>query len=149
MARLLVLALAVLTLVVAAGCGGGDETSPEPETVEGTVPAETGGGGDTGGGGGEGDAAAGKDVYASAGCGSCHTLADAGSTGTIGPNLDESSVDFEAAAEQIRTGGGGMPAFEGDLTQQEIEAVARFVTEGGGSSSGDGGGGSAVGPFSS
>ena len=36
-----------------------------------------------------GDAAAGKEVFASAGCAGCHTLADAGSTGTVGPNLDE------------------------------------------------------------
>jgi mono/diheme cytochrome c family protein len=129
MARILVLALAVLTLVVAAGCGGGEETSPEPETVEGTVPAETGGGDTGGGGGGEGDVAAGKEVYASAGCGSCHTFADAGSTGTIGPSLDDSTVDFEAAAEQIRTGGGGMPAFEGQLSEQEIADVAAYVTQ--------------------
>lgn len=114
---------------MAAGCGGEDETTAEPETVEGTVPAETGGGGDGGDGGGEGDVAAGKEVYASAGCGSCHTFADAGSTGTIGPNLDESSVDFEAAAEQIRTGGGGMPAFEGQLSEQEIADVAAYVTQ--------------------
>ena len=131
MARILVLAFAVLTLVVAAGCGGGETTSPEPEDVEGTVPAETGGGDDDGGGGGggEGDAAAGADVYSSAGCGSCHVFADAGSTGTIGPNLDESSADFEAAAEQIRTGGGGMPAFEGQLSEQEIADVAAYVTQ--------------------
>ena len=129
MARILVLALFVFALFVAAGCGGGDETSAEPETVEGTVPAETGGGTDGGGGGGEGDAAAGKEVYASAGCGSCHTFADAGSTGTIGPDLDESSADFEAAAEQIRTGGGGMPAFEGQLSEQEIADVAAYVTQ--------------------
>ena len=114
---------------MAAGCGGEEPGTAEPETVEGTVPAETGGGGDTGGGGGEGDAAAGKDVYASAGCGSCHTFADAGSTGTIGPDLDESSADFEAAAEQIRTGGGGMPAFEGQLSEQEIADVAAYVTQ--------------------
>jgi cytochrome c551 len=131
MARILVLALAVLTLVVAAGCGGEETTTPEPEGVEGTVPAETGGGDDGGGGGGggEGDAAAGADVYSSAGCGSCHTFEDAGSTGTIGPNLDESSADFEAAAEQIRTGGGGMPAFEGQLSEQEIADVAAYVTQ--------------------
>ena len=130
MARLLVLALAVLTLVVAAACGGEDESSPEPETVEGTVPAETGGGDTDGGdGGGEGDAAAGKDVYASAGCGSCHTFEDAGSSGTIGPNLDDSSIDFEGAVEQIRTGGGGMPAFEGQLSEQEIADVAAYVTQ--------------------
>jgi mono/diheme cytochrome c family protein len=129
MARVLVLLVAVLTLSVAAGCGGEEPTTADPETVEGTVPAETGGGDDGGGGGGEGDAAAGKEVYASAGCGSCHTFSDAGSTGTIGPNLDESSADFEAAAEQIRTGGGGMPAFEGQLSEQEIADVAAYVTQ--------------------
>jgi mono/diheme cytochrome c family protein len=129
MARLLVLVLAALALVVAAGCGGGEETSPAPETVEGTVPAETGGGEDGGGGGGEGDAAAGADVYSSAGCGSCHVLADAGSTGTVGPNLDESSIDFQGAVEQIRAGGGGMPPFEGQLSDQEIADVAAYVTQ--------------------
>ena len=114
---------------MAAGCGGGEETSPAPETVEGTVPAETGGGEDGGGGGGEGDAAAGADVYSSAGCGSCHVLADAGSTGTVGPNLDESSIDFQGAVEQIRAGGGGMPPFEGQLSDQEIADVAAYVTQ--------------------
>ncbi len=116
-------------MVVLAGCGGGETVTPTPETVEGTVPAETGGGDTGAGGGGEGDAAAGEDVYASAGCGSCHVLADAGSTGTIGPNLDESSVDFESAVEQIRNGGGGMPAFEGQLSEQEIADVAAYVTQ--------------------
>ena len=109
------------------GCGGEEESSPAPETVEGTVPTDGGGGG--GGGGGEGDAAAGKEVYASAGCGSCHTFADAGTSGTVGPNLDESSVDVAAAEEQIRAGGGGMPAFEGQLSDEEIANVAAYVVE--------------------
>jgi mono/diheme cytochrome c family protein len=94
--------------------------------VIGTVPTETGGGGG-GGGDVEGDPAAGKDVYASAGCGSCHVLADAGSTGTIGPSLDDSSVDFNAAVEQITNGGGGMPPFSGELSEEEIANVAAYV----------------------
>jgi cytochrome c551 len=129
MARYLALLVAVLALaVVVAGCGGDEEASPAPETVEGTVPTEGGGGGG-GGGGGEGDAAAGKEVYASAGCGSCHTFADAGTSGTVGPNLDESSADFAAAEAQIRGGGGGMPAFEGQLSDEEIANVAAYVVE--------------------
>ena len=127
MARYFALLVAVLALAVVAGCGGEEESSPAPETVEGTVPTDGGGGG--GGGGGEGDAAAGKEVYASAGCGSCHTFADAGTSGTVGPNLDESSVDFAAAEEQIRAGGGGMPAFEGQLSDEEIANVAAYVVE--------------------
>jgi mono/diheme cytochrome c family protein len=132
MARYLALLVAVLALaVVVVGCGGGEESSPAPETVEGTVPTEDGGdtGGGGGGGGGEGDAAAGKEVYASAGCGSCHTFADAGTTGTVGPNLDESSADFAAAQEQIANGGGGMPAFQGQLSDEEIANVAAYVVE--------------------
>ena len=48
---------------------------------------------------------------------------------TVGPNLDESSVDFAAAEEQIRAGGGGMPAFEGQLSDEEIANVAAYVVE--------------------
>jgi mono/diheme cytochrome c family protein len=128
MARYIALFVAVLALALVAGCGGGEESSPAPETVEGTVPTEGGGGGG-GGGGGQGDAAAGKEVFASAGCGSCHTFADAGTTGTIGPDLDQSSADFAAAEAQIRSGGGGMPPFEGQLSDEEIANVAAYVVE--------------------
>lgn len=121
--------LLLLLIAVLAGCGGGDD----------------------GGNGGDGGTAAseGEQIFAENGCGGCHTYEPAGSNGSVGPNLDDADTTFEQAVEQITNGGGGMPAFEGDLTQQEIDAVARFVTEGGGSASGDGGGGSAVGPFSS
>ena len=129
MARFFALFVAVLALAVVAGCGGGDEATPSPESVEGTVPTESGEGGGGGGGGGEGDAAAGKEVYASAGCGSCHTFSDAGTTGTVGPNLDESSADFAAAQAQIANGGGGMPAFQGQLSDEEIANVAAYVVE--------------------
>src|SRR5215207_9046958 len=98
--RLRLASIVVLGLLAlaAAGCGGGEESTPSPDTVSGSV-ADTGGatetggteteGTETGGGSAEGDAAAGKTVFASAGCASCHTLSDAGSTGNVGPNLDE------------------------------------------------------------
>jgi len=82
---------------------------------------------DGGGGAVEGDLAAGKEVFASAGCGSCHTLSDAGTSGTVGPNLDESSVDYAAAVEQIANGGGGMQAYSGTLSEEEIANVAAYV----------------------
>jgi len=129
MARVVALALLLAALVVGAlGCGGSEDASPTPETVVGDVPTEatdTGGGG---GGGGEGDAAAGKDVFASAGCGSCHTFADAGSSGTVGPDLDQSSIDFDGAVQQVTNGGGGMPPFSGQLSEQQIADVAAYVT---------------------
>ncbi len=125
-AALLATALAFFGIVVT-GCGEADTERALPETVEGTVPAETDG---NGGGEVEGDPAAGEEVFASAGCGSCHVYEPAGSSGTAGPNLDESQVSYEAAYEQIANGGGGMPAFQDQLSEQEIADVAAFVTEG-------------------
>jgi cytochrome c553 len=121
--------LAVLSALALAvvGCGGGEDASPTPETVVGTIPTESGGGGE-GGGAAEGDPAAGKEVFASAGCGSCHTFADAGSTGTVGPDLDQSSVDFEGAVQQVTNGGGGMPPFGGQLSEEDIANVAAYIT---------------------
>lgn len=62
-------------------------------------------------------------------CASCHTFEAAGSTGTIGPNLDDSQVALDAAIEQIRSGSGAMPAFEGQLTDEQIQAVAEYIVE--------------------
>jgi len=78
------------------------------------------------GGGTDGEA-----IFASAGCGGCHTLAAAGSTGTVGPNLDEAKPSLELAVDRITNGQGGMPSFEGQLSEEQIQAVAEFVTGGG------------------
>ncbi|HEX7254375.1 MAG TPA: c-type cytochrome [Gaiellaceae bacterium] len=61
-------------------------------------------------------------------CGSCHVLEKAGTSGTVGPNLDQSDATFEQAFEQIRDGGGAMPAFGDRLTDEQIRALARYVT---------------------
>jgi mono/diheme cytochrome c family protein len=63
----------------------------------------------------------------SASCGSCHTFSEAGSTGSVGPNLDETTMSLEEAAQQIAKGGNGMPAFEGQLTDEQIQALAEYV----------------------
>jgi cbb3-type cytochrome c oxidase subunit III len=60
-------------------------------------------------------------------CGSCHVLEKAGTSGTVGPNLDQTNPTVDEAATQIRNGGGGMPAFEGRLTDEQIRALARYV----------------------
>jgi len=77
-------------------------------------------------GGGEGDAAAGKAVF-TANCGSCHTLEEAGTSGTIGPNLDDSTLGLDGVVQQVENGGGVMPAFAGELSEEEIANVAAFV----------------------
>jgi cbb3-type cytochrome c oxidase subunit III len=62
-------------------------------------------------------------------CAGCHTFAAAGTSGTVGPNLDQTSLTADRIAEQIRNGGGGMPPFEGQLTDEQIQALAEFVFE--------------------
>jgi cbb3-type cytochrome c oxidase subunit III len=61
-------------------------------------------------------------------CASCHTLKDAGATGTIGPNLDQLKPSFAVAQNQVIHGGGAMPAFKGVLTDAQIKAVAKYVS---------------------
>lgn len=72
----------------------------------------------------------GESIFASAGCGGCHTLSAAGSSGTVGPNLDESQPSLELAIDRITNGQGGMPAFKDQLSEEQIQAVAEFVTGG-------------------
>jgi mono/diheme cytochrome c family protein len=120
--------LVLLTLLVgAAGCGGGEEAAPLPETVEGTVPAATTSEAPTTSL--EGDASAGEGVYSSAGCGGCHTLEAAGSSGTVGPNLDDTKPDFALVVDRVTNGRGAMPAFKGELSEQEIADVSQYVVE--------------------
>jgi mono/diheme cytochrome c family protein len=71
----------------------------------------------------------GKAVFAKAGCGGCHTLKAAGSSGNVGPNLDQLKPAKATVAHQVEVGGGAMPAFKGQLSAAEIAAVAAFVAD--------------------
>jgi mono/diheme cytochrome c family protein len=61
-------------------------------------------------------------------CASCHTLAAAGSTGTVGPNLDQLKPSAALVTHQVINGGGGMPAFGSSLSKAQIASVALFVS---------------------
>jgi len=73
-------------------------------------------------------AANGAQVWSQAGCGGCHTLAAAGTTGKVGPNLDALRPSSSAVAEQVTSGGGGMPSFASSLTSAQIRALAAWVS---------------------
>jgi mono/diheme cytochrome c family protein len=101
------------------------------ETEEETHAAETGGGATEGGAttaAPAGDAAAGKQVFESAGCVACHTLADAGSTGTVGPNLDDAKPSATLVVTRVTNGAGAMPPFKDKLTEEQIQDVAAYVS---------------------
>jgi len=77
----------------------------------------------------EGDPVAGKAVFLGASaCGGCHTLADAGTNGAVGPNLDESMPDNELVLDRVTNGQGGMPAFSSTLSEQQIADVSAYVS---------------------
>lgn len=63
-----------------------------------------------------------------ANCTSCHTLAAAGATGTIGPNLDQLKPALAIVIRQVTNGGAVMPAFKGKLSAAQIQAVAKYVS---------------------
>jgi len=81
--------------LLAAGCGSAEVASPTPETVQGSTPQTTTQKAV------KGDAAAGKSVFASAGCGGCHAFKAAGTNATVGPNLDQVSASAKAAGQPI------------------------------------------------
>jgi mono/diheme cytochrome c family protein len=120
--RPLLLLIGVLLL---AGCGS-ETVTPTAETVVGeltttaasTTPQLPGG-----------EATAGKTIFASAGCGGCHTLEAAGSSGSVGPNLDEAKPDLELAVDRVTNGSGAMPSFKDQLSEQEIADVAAYVVQ--------------------
>jgi outer membrane protein assembly factor BamB len=82
----------------------------------------------------------GKQIFIS-NCGSCHTLGAAGTSGSVGPNLDQLKPDAATVEQQVRNGGGGMPSFEGTLSSAQIAAVSKYVAENAGKVSSTGGGG--------
>lgn len=100
----------VLVAVALAGCGGGNgegsgEAAPE-ESAGRTLFAET----------------------AQPSCASCHTLADAGAAGTVGPNLDEAKPSREKVLSALRQGPGAMPTYTDKLEQSDLDALADYVS---------------------
>ena len=106
---LICVAVVALGVVVATtSCGGGDKSS-------------------TPGNNEKGSGSPGAKVFADAGCGNCHTMATAGATGTVGPNLDDLRPNQERVELQVTKGGNGMPSFAGKLSPTQIKDVAGFV----------------------
>jgi cytochrome c6 len=90
------------------------ETQPPPAT-------------ETGGTAPQGNPEAGAEVFQSAGCGGCHTLEAAGTSGTVGPNLDQARPSHDLVVDRVTNGKGVMPAFGDQLSEEQIQDVAAYV----------------------
>ena len=131
--RAAAIAVGVVLVLGLAACGGGGSAS----TTTGVTGTTAGG-----------DIAAGREIFVSTGCGSCHTLQEAGADGTVGPNLDEDLVlDAEAAgaplAEYVRTSivdpdawvmprysGGVMPTtYASQLSDTQLDDLVAFIVQ--------------------
>ncbi len=110
--RTAVLVAVSASVAFAAGCGGDSGSSS----------------GDSGSSGGSQiTASTGKEIFQKAGCVSCHTLADAGAAGNIGPNLDEEKPPKDEVVKYVTEGDGRMPSFKDRLTAEQIDTVSEYV----------------------
>jgi cytochrome c6 len=121
------LLIAALGLAVA-GCGGGggggggaagETTQPGASTTATTGERRREG---------EGDPQAGELVFVTNGCGFCHILSDVAARGTRGPNLDETKPSYDLVVERVTNGKGVMPSYADDITPQDIQDVAAYVS---------------------
>ncbi len=123
MFRLCVLLSSAVLLLAA--CGGDDDggssgsSSSSASTAQSTSTA-------TSGGNAESASAQGKQVFTQ-NCAGCHTLKDAGTNGQVGPNLDDLKPDKATVQRQVENGGGSMPAFKGQLSDAQIQAISQYV----------------------
>ena len=116
--RIVTLAATVLLFAFAAGCGGDEAVTTEEPAAEQTP---TGAATEDGAGGTQ---TAGRESFVNT-CGGCHILADAGTNGQLGPNLDELAPDRDTVLTAIEVGPGQMP--ENLLEGEEARAVADYV----------------------
>ena len=103
---------------------GGQQNTTSTQQTTSTPEANTT---STGGGGTQQASAQGKQLFTQ-NCAGCHTLGDANATGNVGPNLDDLKPDQATVDRQVTNGGGGMPAFKGQLSDAEIQAVSQYVS---------------------
>jgi mono/diheme cytochrome c family protein len=116
----------VLLVALASACGAGKVVSPTPQTIVGTVSTQTE---TVPAGYSNGDPVAGKALFKAKGCNACHTLKDAGATGTVGPDLDVSKPSLGRVVDRVLNGKGAMPPFKSQMTQQQVADVAAYVVQ--------------------
>ena len=72
----------------------------------------------------------GRTLFKNSGCDNCHTLADAGATGRVGPALDgDTNLDTSMVINRVTNGQGAMPSFGGQISDADIATIAAYVVK--------------------
>lgn len=103
----------IVPAAILAGCGGSDDSGSD-DPVSGNA--------------GGGNPTAALELF-DENCAGCHTLSEADAEGPLGPELDGTDLEVDRVRDQIENGGGSMPAFGGQLTPEEIDQLAEFVSK--------------------
>jgi mono/diheme cytochrome c family protein len=75
------------------------------------------------------DREAARDLFHGYSCSACHALADANAGGSVGPTLDNPSLTRATVIDRITNGQGAMPAFAGQLSDEEVALLADYIVE--------------------
>jgi mono/diheme cytochrome c family protein len=111
--RRVIVPVALVAALAVAGCGGSKGGGATTATTAASPQAAL---------------AAGKQIFTTVGCSSCHTLKDADASGHVGPNLDTLKPSMARVVKQVTNGGGSMPAFKAQLSGKQIQQVATYVS---------------------
>lgn len=130
-------AIGVLGIALAAAAIGGvsvaqpkpDQSAPAPSAAPAASAAPSGAAAAQASAPAAGsDLDKGRDIFANYGCGNCHTLGDAGASGHVGPAFDgNGNLTQDFIVDRVTNGQGMMPSFAGQLSADDIKAVADYI----------------------
>ena len=70
---------------------------------------------------------AGRELFNTWSCSACHTLSDAGSSGAVGPSLDNPKLTHDFIVNRVTNGSGPMPSFGGQIADADIGKLADYI----------------------
>lgn len=120
-----VIKIGLVTMAVSVAVAG---MSQPPEEAAGSPAKPTAAATPGAAAAGAGDVVKGREIFDNFGCASCHVLKDAGASGHVGPTLDGNpSLTYDLVKDRVTNGQGPMPAFGGQLSEEEIANVSAYV----------------------
>lgn len=122
--------LGMAAMALTAACAAMSQPAPAPVDAKGAAPVAAAPPAAAAVPAGAELVAKGRELFANWSCNSCHSLADAGADGHVGPSLDGNpSVSHDFVKSRVTNGQGAMPAFGGQMTDAEIDTIATYIAQ--------------------